>query len=463
MFGSGRRRRTKRVYKRKRPKMSKKNIRELIKFSYDLNNQKVEKKKKRISKYRKATKKNMNNYFNQLDLSSYYQNLENKDELRNLMNYIQEREAQKYNNDLNLLYRESFAANPISQYMMTARKSINRPSNPRIFFVRGHSGACPYSVFRKNRVAIKDTFFNKVFHDNWRILQMQSVGRFNFDEIDDLFTLAMKYVPNFYKAVQQVKTDGDAGNLNKLFLKALMSLDRIYLKKLPIIKNLFGKPQITNFEIYPKPLNPSLQQVPFKRHYYFGENIVSNTLKPANHGVFEMTRFNPKTGQQEFEPFMMSKELQRLFHGQRRRAMLIPGYGIEKIMANLLIPDRETKMLILKFKGRAYLNKLERLNKINKKILEIYKKSKKTNLQEVYINTKDIYSLLFDETYDEESNVLDDIIIVEQGCQSFPIRHKMSTANQFNNNTIDSNLKTHFKKYLPKRSNSRNTDYNFEL
>ena len=104
----------------------------------------------------------------------------------------------------------------------------------------------------------------------------------------------------------------------------------------------FKTKNIADFEIYPKPKNPQLQQVPFTKRYLFYPN---NVMEKYPMGVYEVTRLNPLTGRFEMDPFLFSDELHELFLPQKERAKK-SGSMLEIIRVGLLIPDKLTERLI---------------------------------------------------------------------------------------------------------------------
>ena len=398
----------------------------------------------------------MRNYYEMLNAYNQKNKEEQRQEIEALNQYVNQREHEETIKDFH-----SDVAGPTNHYVYTARKYEKkevREYNPRIFFCKGHSSIKNLETGPKIDRGFSRGSLGSL--EKWRILQLQSVGRFNYTEIGKLFNIAMEKDPNFYEAVTQVNTDGEAGNLNKLFIKSLLDLDRFNFHKIDTYSKLYKGIPITDFEIYPKPLNPDLDQAPLQRTYTFAERTEKGILPPYLCGIFEVTRLNEETGLYEYDPFMYSEKLMKLFEPQRKRASIDKNYGIDKIQANLLIPDKDTKILITNDYGKDFLDKLERMNSINKKILEEYKQfENQTSLHYESLSISILYRLLFDEIYDLEGNSEkdDDILIIETGCKSFSslIKFPVTQGNQFRNNTLTS-YRNQMSSFKPRRSKSRN-------
>ena len=112
----------------------------------------------------------------------------------------------------------------------------------------------------------------------------------------------------------------------------------------------FKTKNIADFEIYPKPKNPELQQMPFTKRYLFYPN---NVMEKYPMGVYEVTRLNPLTGRFEMDPFYF--QMNYIIYSWVKKIEQKNRVLLEIIQVSLLIPDKLTEKLILKIGGKEYL------------------------------------------------------------------------------------------------------------
>ena len=177
-------------------------------------------------------------------------------------------------------------------------------------------------------------------------------------------------------------------------------------------------------------------------------------------GIFEVTRLNTETGLFEMDPFLFSDELYNIFLEQKKRAKK-SGSMLEIIKCSLLIPDEQTVEVILKFGGEEYLERINKLNKINRHYFEsiILKSTKEDLRDESYSMLNVMNKILFDVEEDTPDN---EILVLDNSCNSFPVLEKDKTKdysleffNQFEDPKLTKEFKNTIKKHKPKRSKSR--------
>ena len=358
----------------------------------------------------------------------------------------------KFANELNVnLIKYGSMAKPIK---------LRLDRNPRVYFINGHSIACPSQPIDLKLFSRFSSF------QDYKLLQMQSLGRMNSSYVTILLAKLLESNPELYEYFISLETDGDVEKFKKLFAQyAFSSLENNFLKyKKWAIQ--FKTKYIADFEIYPKPKNPDLQQVPYRKTYSFYSNDVMSNYPM---GIYEVTRLNPLTGRFEMEPFLFSEELHELFLPQKVRAKK-SGSMLEIIKVGLLIPDKLTEKTILKFGGKEYLEKINKLNQINRHYFQSQiLKSTKLDLREErapmrYVLTQILYNV-------EETTPDNEILVLDNSCNSFPVLEKNKKKvnkknyfgmilNQSKNPELSNNFKEEIKKFKPKRSKSRENESN---
>ena len=386
---------------------------------------------------------------NELDLERFLTIEERKKKAlkkeKELEKYLKNEE---YANNLNLDLREyASLAKPIE---------LRLDKNPRVYFVNAHSIACPTQP-------IELRLFSRFSRlEKFRLLQMQSLGRLNTSIVTILLAKLLELYPEFYEYFISLETDGDVEKFKKLFAEyAFRSTDESFLKyKTGAIT--YKTKYIADFEIYPKPKNPELQQVPFTKRYHF---YPSDVMEKYPRGIFEVTRLNTETGFFEMDPFLFSEELYNIFLEQKKRAKKSDSM-LEIIKCSLLIPDEQTVEVILKFGGEEYLERINKLNKINRHYFEsIILKSTKSDLREESYSIFNVMNKILFEV--EEDTPDNEILVLDNSCNSFPVLEKDKTKdysleflNQFEDPKLTKEFKNTIKKYKPKRSKSRELEIN---
>ena len=365
-----------------------------------------------------------------------------------------EQQEQEYANNLNVnLIEYASLAKPIK---------LRLDKNPRVYFINGHSIACPSQPIDLKLYSTFSSF------EGYKLLQMQSLGRMNASDVTILLAKLLESNPKFYEYFISLETDGDVEKFKKLFTKYAYSSSQNDFLKYKRWAMQFRTKNIADFEIYPKPANPELQQVPFTKKYIFYPN---NVMEKYPMGVYEVTRLNPLTGRFEMDPFLFSDELHNIFLGQKNRAKE-SGSMLEIIKVGLLIPDKITERLILEVGGKEYLEKINRLNKINR--LYFQSKILKSKELDLRIERATMRFVLTQILYDVEETTPDnEILVLDNSCNAFPVleknkknKKKIRILNQYENPNLTNNFKEMIKMFRPKRSKSRENEqnnYNFEL
>ena len=443
-------------------------------------------KKSKKPKYSKATNQNMLNYNYMREVENLQNNVSVKD-YDTYLNAQNERQQKEYENKLIALQRQSVMK--ASKYDVSIFSSYLKDSqrNTRLFFISGHSD------IELEPIGNRYTLFSRF--KNMRYLSPQSIGRLSNIFMPVWLTDMMKLHPQFHKTLISSETDGDAKNLNFLFLRYLDESNPKKTTPYKIIKqkrlySLYDTKNITDFRIYPKPKNPDLEQNPPDRTFNFYPNMNEHVL-----GTFEITSIN-EAGNYIIDDIMLSDELFDLFSGQFIRASTNMGLII---MACMRIPDLETMMLLCEKKSDDYLLKLNNFNSINRYIFNHYYLPNITDNNKFYIkflldfidnnidrktiSLSDILSRELSLKQDFLSNTKlpyiadlidiivpihdimreinfytdkqDDIMIIDNGCFTVSTI-KIPAPGNWNQSTYDESVKS----YRPKRSKSANNQNN---
>ena len=355
--------------------------------------------------------------------------------------------------------------------------------NPRIFIVTGHSWIPAKELVRQNTRDINwlPRYFNNPY-ENIRLIRTQSLGKSSLTVFHKKFVLALKNNINFHRTLVETETDGDAKNLNKIFLQYVLgeSIRQIGSSTLDFVQKKFKNDYLTDFRIYPKPKNPNLPQKAPEKIYNFLSNIYEGMIERQFRGVFEITKMN-QYGWYEIDDFMVIATLDILFKNQYDSLKDIedPYEALLHLLScNFRIPTPETETFIKAQMGKYYLDKLNKMNKINRKLFDDIKwkieyHRNKNNLHELD-NFKDmnssareyfnIYPLnIYDSIMDyideslEDSNLTaedEDILIIDGGCNNIDDA-KYITG--YWNQTLEH---PELKKYVAKRSNSAFSNIN---
>lgn len=376
--------------------------------------------------------------------------------LLDLQKFLNQEELRRKKNqeelvDLNDEYANNFNIDLIKYASMAKPINLRLDKNPRVYFINGHSTACPSQPIDLKLFSAFSSF------EDYKLLQMQSLGRMNTSDVTILLAKLLELNPQLYEYFISLETDGDVEKFKKLFAQYAFSSSQNDFLKYKRWAIQFKTKYIADFEIYPKPANPELQQVPFTKRYLFYPNDV---MEKYPMGVYEVTRLNPLTGRFEMDPFLFSDELHELFLLQKERAKK-SGSMLEIIRVGLLIPDKLTERLILDVGGKKYLEKINRLNKINRNYFQSQiLKSKEIDLRMErapmrYVLTQILYDV-------EETTPDNEILVLDNSCNAFPTSQKNKKKiyssmilNQFENPDLTNNFKEMIKRYRSKRSKSR--------
>ena len=357
-----------RLYKLEKNKLEKERINKII---------------NELSKNNKATAEDVDKYLDNLD----DEKLKSKEEYDKKLNRMSELYGVANNNNLNIFS---------SDYKLGTR-------NSRIFVILGHGSLKSKYIGKEYGTPSNDwlqqtfTRFNYRSENDYRLMTYQSVGRYTvysetYRLLDKYRTLVhetftsfivnlFKDYPDFYRTFIETDTDGDTQNLDKLFT-------RFFENKgiTPNMKRLQTKMKsrfTSEFKIYPKKnkAEEDLNNEPPNKNFYFS-TILNNKLDPAGftsvtQGIVELTKMN-KYGYYEVDDFMLSEPLQRTFTPQCIRA----SSKLEKIAACLRIPDEETVKFIKRVHGEAYLEKLNKMNSMNRKLFDMINPDFSTTLVE---------------------------------------------------------------------------------
>lgn len=425
-------------------------------------------------------------YYDQIHVNRIIRKLEieekwkNEDEKKALNKYLDELQEEKRNIefkkqmfDLKYSPAEDLYYNLYTAYHKTGTR------NPRIFIITGHSYIPAKELKRQNTKDID--WLPRVFKNPYKMRQIttQSLGKLSMTSFYKKFVLALRQNVDFYRTLVETETDGDCKNLNKIYLQYLLGtqISQINSDTFDYIRQKLASNYITDFRIYPKPKNPKLPQNPPQKIYNFLSNVYDGKIERQFRGVFEITQIN-SYGWYEVDHFMVISQLDELFKSQYDIIPTMPDpYDalLLLLMTNLRIPSAETEKLILKKMGKAYLDKLNRLNKINRSLFEHikfsidYKKSKKTiekldsYLDVLTLNVKsrdyfniyplDIYTHLMDYIDDtkgenELSADEEDILLIDGGCNNIDDSKYITT---YWDQTIEH---PELSKYVAVRSNS---------
>ena len=335
--------------------------------------------------------------------------------------------------------------------------------NSRIFIISGHSGVSdidfmkpPNNYAKYNRsTELRD--INLKSNNRFRLLATQSLGRLAFNKFINQIINLLKRYPDFHQTVINTETDGDTQNLNLFLLRYLLTSNRRELDLMSYYEyddliQIYGTKFITDFRLFPKPLNPDLEQNPLNKGFHCYPNVEEIDSEGNKHfdrdtvrGVYEITSLN-KWGLWDIDDFIKSDELRELFSDQYDRAIESDLF-IAKIRFALRIPDKFTIPLILDEKGEAFLDKLNSLIKMNREIYKIYLSAyrKGKNLRSISISQKIIYDLIYNETDNG-----DDVLMIDNSCS--PVIQK---DYPYKNQTVEPGFEW-IKKYRPKRSDSAN-------
>jgi len=423
-----------------------------------------------------------------------------------IINQLNKNKARVVNNKLNKLnninqleQNNSKLFNNINKFKGTIEE-FDLPNktnnNKKIVLIMAHSSYCSYDTIKKSylknpsqdvipRTKILESY------NNIKLLSTQSIGRVALSrEAYDIYELLKKY-DLLYDALEEISSQKQAENLNKLY-KFLLKIHNDYaIKK---YEKIFGeRPQveITNFRIYPKKTkfrNP----VNNKLHFYPFNMEPLNKLKPLTER--EKIKYNiyyknkKKKEDQETYQKIINFEVIGIFDITKKNK-----YGIYEVSSIIFDNIDEIKKCFFKQLVNSLINDISfmkcsllipDINSIG--LLETFLKSINVTLEEYYEEIKynlyiyDYISPNFDrelqinylylETiieYIQELNVEnnDDILIIENTCKTFIIPKHIVKSKSKLGDILDTELHNNndfpFKEYVKvKRSQSREDNTN---